>query len=73
MTAGTDPGLPSTLIFCYDKQAFVCSGTPNTPTATDACDGTINGTTTAVFPITTSGESTIVWTYTDNDGNSLLW
>src|SRR5690606_5596051 len=33
------------------------------PTATDNCLGTVTGTTTTIFPITTS--TTVVWTYTD--------
>jgi len=39
------------------------------PTATDNCDGSISGTNTIVFPITES--TTVVWTYTDNSGNSI--
>ncbi|WGF92961.1 T9SS type A sorting domain-containing protein [Aequorivita marisscotiae] len=38
------------------------------PTATDAVSGTINGTTTATFPITAN--TTITWTYTDTANNS---
>ena len=39
------------------------------PTATDNCSGTITGTTTAVFPITTQGTTLITWTYDDGHGN----
>ncbi len=43
------------------------SVTPDTPTATDNCDGSINGTCQTEFPIT---ESTIItWAYTDTEGN----
>ena len=39
------------------------------PTTTDNCDGTITGTTTTSFPITAQGLTTIVWTFTDSNGN----
>ncbi|OXA82004.1 hypothetical protein B0A65_01180, partial [Flavobacterium frigidimaris] len=39
------------------------------PTATDNCSGAVTGTTTTTFPITAS--TTVVWTYTDADGNSV--
>lgn len=39
------------------------------PTATDACTGTITGTTTTVFPITATGLTVITWTYDDGNGN----
>ncbi len=48
-----------------NEQCQVTGITP--PTATDNCDGTITGTTTTIFPVTTS--TTIVWTFTDNNGN----
>jgi hypothetical protein len=38
------------------------------PTATDACAGTVTGTTTTVFPI--SASTTVVWTYTDGANTS---
>ena len=44
------------------------SVTPSTPTATDNCNGAINGTCPTAFPITSS--TIITWTYTDNNGNS---
>ncbi|MBT8448111.1 MAG: fibronectin type III domain-containing protein, partial [Gammaproteobacteria bacterium] len=47
-----------------------CSGTPPTPTTTDSCDGTIVGTTTTVFPITTQGTTIVTWTFTDSSSNS---
>ena len=43
---------------------------PITPTATDNCDGTIIGTTTTTFPVTTPGTTVVTWTYTDANGNS---
>ncbi|MBX9807489.1 MAG: hypothetical protein K2X95_06790, partial [Flavobacteriaceae bacterium] len=47
-----------------------CSGTPPTPTTTDACAGTITGTTATVFPITTQGTTVVTWTFNDGNGNS---
>jgi len=47
-----------------------CSvNTPASPTATDDCSGTITGTTTMVFPITTLGTTVVTWTYDDGNGN----
>ncbi len=40
------------------------------PTATDNCKGSVIGTTTQVFPITTQGETIITWTYDDQNGNT---
>ncbi|MEI7595248.1 MAG: choice-of-anchor J domain-containing protein [Bacteroidota bacterium] len=40
------------------------------PTATDACAGTITGTTTTTFPITTKGLTTLTWTFNDGKGNT---
>ena len=39
-----------------------------TPTATDACSGSINGTNTETFPITAT--TVVTWTYTDGAGNT---
>ncbi|MCR9174212.1 MAG: T9SS type A sorting domain-containing protein [bacterium] len=47
-----------------------CSFTPATPTATDFCQGVINGTPDVTFPITTQGTTTITWTYDDGFGNT---
>ncbi len=48
----------------------VCSVSSLTaPTASDNCDGTIIGTTTTVFPITTQGSTTVIWSYADGNGN----
>ncbi|MBI3135258.1 MAG: T9SS type A sorting domain-containing protein [Bacteroidetes bacterium] len=43
--------------------------TPAAPTATDDCAGTITGTTTTVFPVTTLGTTVVTWTYDDGNGN----
>ncbi|MCH3884967.1 DUF11 domain-containing protein [Tenacibaculum aquimarinum] len=61
----TDPVTPT-----IADETFECSGTPTTPTTTDACDpATINGTTTTTFPITTLGTTVVTWTFTDASGN----
>jgi gliding motility-associated-like protein len=39
------------------------------PTASDNCDGTIIGTTSTIFPITSQGVTTVIWSYTDVNGN----
>jgi gliding motility-associated-like protein len=39
------------------------------PTASDNCDGTIIGTTSTIFPITTQGATTVIWSYADGNGN----
>ena len=41
------------------------------PTATDNCSGQTDGTTDAVFPITTQGTTIVTWTFTDDNGNSI--
>jgi len=49
-----------------------CSGTPATPTSpttTDNCVGTVTGTTTTTFPITTPGTNLVTWTFNDGNGN----
>ncbi len=65
----TNPVADVTNLPDINAQCSVTSLTP--PTATDNCDGTINGTSpaTASLPITTS--TTITWTYTDAAGNSV--
>lgn len=40
------------------------------PTATDNCKGTVTGTTTTTFPITTLGTTIVTWTFNDGNGNS---
>ncbi|NND93455.1 MAG: HYR domain-containing protein, partial [Flavobacteriales bacterium] len=44
--------------------------TLSAPTATDACEGTIIGTTTTSFPITDQGTTVVTWTYDDGNGNT---
>jgi gliding motility-associated-like protein len=45
-----------------------CSATPVAPTTTDNCSGTITGTTTTVFPITTQGTTVVTWSFDDGNG-----
>jgi hypothetical protein len=42
------------------------------PTATDNCSNAVTITNNAVFPITTQGTTTIVWTYTDGNSNMTI-
>jgi hypothetical protein len=44
--------------------------TVTAPTATDACAGTITGTTTSPLTYSTQGTFAIVWTYNDGNGNT---
>ena len=46
------------------------SVTVTAPTATDACKGTIIGTTTSPLTYSTQGTFVIVWTYNDGNGNT---
>ncbi|HTL17138.1 MAG TPA: PxKF domain-containing protein [Patescibacteria group bacterium] len=46
-----------------------CSATPLTPVATDSCKGSIPGTTTTPFPITTQGTTLVTWKFDDGNGN----
>lgn len=48
-----------------------CSATPVAPTTTDACAGTITGTTSTVFPITAQGTTVVTWTFDDGNGQSV--
>jgi len=43
--------------------------TPPIPNATDACEGTIVGTTTTTFPITSGGDVVVTWIFDDGNGN----
>lgn len=52
-----------------DETASCEITTLTAPTATDNCSGAITGTTTATFPITTSGTTVVTWTYVDAQGN----
>ncbi|MBX7242012.1 MAG: HYR domain-containing protein [Bacteroidia bacterium] len=47
-----------------------CEGTPPSPTTSDNCAGTVTGTTTTSFPITTQGTTVVTWTFSDGNGNS---
>ncbi len=62
----TTPAADVAMLADVAGQCEVTSVAP--PTATDNCDGTITGTTTATLPITAS--TTITWMYTDSAGNS---
>lgn len=48
-----------------------CSATPTAPTTTDVCAGTITGTTSTTFPITTQGTTVVTWTFNDGNGQSI--
>jgi HYR domain len=48
-----------------------CSVTPTAPTTTDNCAGTVSGSTSTTFPITTLGTTVITWTFNDGNGNSV--
>lgn len=48
-----------------------CAATVSPPTATDACAGTIIGTTSDPLTYTTQGPHTITWTYDDGSSNSI--
>jgi hypothetical protein len=46
-----------------------CSATPVSPTTSDNCSGTITGTTSTRFPITSEGTTIVIWTFDDGNGN----
>jgi hypothetical protein len=46
------------------------AATPTAPTTTDNCAGIVTGTTTTPFPITTLGTNSILWTFSDGNGNT---
>lgn len=58
-----DTNILEGMVECY-------SAMPNTPTATDACEGTVVGVPDVSLPLTTLGLTTITWTFTDGYGNS---
>ncbi|WP_167616138.1 HYR domain-containing protein [Maribellus sediminis] len=61
----TPPKIPSAAGVLSD-----CEVTLDPPKTTDNCStDSIIGTTTTVFPITTQGSHTVVWTFTDASGN----
>ena len=63
----TDPVPDNTTLANITDECSVASITA--PSATDACAGTITGTTTTVFPITTQGTTVVTWTFDDGNGN----
>ncbi|MBG6189074.1 beta strand repeat-containing protein, partial [Flavobacterium sp. CAN_S2] len=46
-----------------------CSATATPPKTSDECAGTITGTTSTVFPITSQGTTVVTWTFDDGNGN----
>jgi hypothetical protein len=52
-----------------DLTAICSQGILTAPTATDNCAGSITGTTTTIFPITTIGATIVTWEYADGNGN----
>ncbi len=53
------------------SECAIASLTP--PTATDGCAGLVTATTpAATFPITNQGANTVVWTYDDGNGNTVI-
>jgi hypothetical protein len=46
-----------------------CDITPPTATATDNCNGVIDGVSDVIFPINTLGTTIVTWTFTDGCGN----
>src|SRR5690606_18104367 len=61
----TDPVIPT----LADLTVGECSGPPVAPPTTDNCAGTITGTTTTTFPITTQGTTVVTWTFDDGNRN----
>lgn len=53
-----------------DLTLLWCTATPPIPSTTDICTGTVNGTTSTSFPLTSPGTTVITWTFTDGNGNS---
>lgn len=68
--SGVDNTPPIEDVASLPTLAENCGFTPPTPTASDVCDGTINGVADVTFPLTSGGANTVTWTYTDNSGNS---
>ena len=66
-----DVTLPVPDIQTLEDISAVCSVDALTPpTATDNCDGIINGIADVTFPVTAQGETIITWTYEDQQGNT---
>jgi gliding motility-associated-like protein len=64
-----DDTTPTETPVLADVTVGECSGTPIFPTTTDLCKGTIIGSTTTEFPITTQGTTVVTWTFDDGNGN----
>lgn len=65
----TAPVPDSLLLPDVTAECSVDSASVVIPTATDNCDGLLNGTPDVTFPITAQGTTTITWTYTDGTTN----
>ena len=65
-----DIDAPESNIAALPELTSLCGVTPATATATDNCDGIMDGTSDVTFPITALGTTTIIWTYTDACGNT---
>ncbi|MCT4589718.1 MAG: hypothetical protein N4A71_17985, partial [Carboxylicivirga sp.] len=63
----TDPLTPT-----LEDVTGECEATAVAPTTTDACAGTITGTTTDPLTYTTQGTHIIAWTFDDGNGNSIV-
>ena len=63
----TDPTIPT-----LSNVTGECSATSIVPTTTDNCAGTITGTTTDPLTYNTQGAHTILWTFDDGNGNSII-
>jgi hypothetical protein len=46
-----------------------CSASPDAPSATDECAGSIEGVPDVIFPIVIQGTTVVTWTYDDGNGN----
>lgn len=53
-----------------DVNAECSASAPTAPTASTNCGGSVTGTTTTTFPITTPGTTVVTWTYDDGNGNT---
>ncbi|HLP95794.1 MAG TPA: HYR domain-containing protein [Saprospiraceae bacterium] len=65
-----DVTAPVATIASLENVTAECSVTLETPSATDACDGTITATTSDPTTYNVQGTYTVTWTYTDESGNS---
>jgi hypothetical protein len=63
----TDPVIP-----VLTDVSGECSATASAPTTTDACAGTITGTTTDPLSYSSQGIHVIQWTFDDGNGNSIV-